>query len=75
MPADIAGDRLSRSMAELPIRTNYRLASLLRVAVSGEGRPTGNVEPIFTDLDAAADQEESDRGEVSRTKMGVALSR
>ena len=33
-----------------PIRTNNRLASLLRVAVSGEGRPTGNVEPIFTDL-------------------------
>ena len=33
-----------------PIRTNNRLASLLRVAVSGEGRPTGNVEPIFNDL-------------------------
>jgi hypothetical protein len=33
-----------------PIKTNNRLASLLRVAVSGEGRPTGNVEPIFTDL-------------------------
>ena len=35
-----------------PIRTNNRLASLLRVAVSGEGRPTGNVEPIFEDLQA-----------------------
>lgn len=33
-----------------PIRTNNRLASLLRVAVSGEGRPTSNVEPIFNDL-------------------------
>jgi photosystem II stability/assembly factor-like uncharacterized protein len=33
-----------------PIKTNNRLASLLRVAVSGEGRPTSNVEPIFTDL-------------------------
>jgi hypothetical protein len=33
-----------------PIKTNNRLASLLRVAVSGEGRPTSNVEPIFTEL-------------------------
>jgi photosystem II stability/assembly factor-like uncharacterized protein len=33
-----------------PIKTNNRLASLLRVAVSGEGRPTGNVEPIFNEL-------------------------
>ncbi len=33
-----------------PIKTNNRLASLLRVANSGEGRPTGNVEPIFQDL-------------------------
>lgn len=33
-----------------PIRTNNRLASLLRVANSGEGRPTGNVEPIFQEL-------------------------
>ena len=33
-----------------PIKTNNRLASLLRVAVSGEGRPTSNVEPIFNDL-------------------------
>ena len=33
-----------------PIKTNNRLASLLRVAVSGEGRPTGNVEPIFKEL-------------------------
>jgi hypothetical protein len=33
-----------------PIKTNNRLASLLRVAVTGEGRPTGNVEAIFNDL-------------------------
>jgi hypothetical protein len=33
-----------------PIKTNNRLASLLRVTVSGEGRPTGNVEPIFNEL-------------------------
>ena len=43
-----------------PIKTNNRLASLLRVANSGEGRPTGNVEPIFnelvTELKAETDQ-------------------
>ena len=33
-----------------PIKTNNRLASLLRVATTGEGRPTGNVEPIFNEL-------------------------
>jgi photosystem II stability/assembly factor-like uncharacterized protein len=33
-----------------PIKTNNRLASLLRVAVTGEGRPTGNVEAIFQEL-------------------------
>jgi photosystem II stability/assembly factor-like uncharacterized protein len=33
-----------------PIKTNNRLASLLRVAVTGEGRPTGNVEVILADL-------------------------
>jgi photosystem II stability/assembly factor-like uncharacterized protein len=38
-----------------PIKTNNRLASLLRVAVSGEGRPTGNVEPIFAELSAELD--------------------
>jgi hypothetical protein len=35
-----------------PIKTNNRLASLLRVVVTGEGRPIGNAEPIFTDLQA-----------------------
>jgi hypothetical protein len=33
-----------------PIKTNNRLASLLRVALAGDGRPTGNVVPIFNDL-------------------------
>ena len=35
-----------------PIKTNNRLASLLRVVQAGDGRPTGNVEPIFNDLQA-----------------------
>ena len=39
-----------------PIKTNNRLASLLRVAVTGEGRPTGNVEPIFNELVAGAER-------------------
>jgi hypothetical protein len=43
-----------------PIKTNNRLASLLRVAVTGEGRPTGNVESIFKDLVAEL-QAETDR--------------
>jgi photosystem II stability/assembly factor-like uncharacterized protein len=38
-----------------PIKTNNRLASLLRVAVAGEGRPTSNVEPIFAELSAELD--------------------
>ena len=33
-----------------PIKTNNRLASLLRVVEAGEGRPTSNVGPIFDDL-------------------------
>jgi hypothetical protein len=43
-----------------PIKTNNRLASLLRVAVTGEGRPTGSVEPIFAELTAEL-QAETDR--------------
>src|SRR5947199_2838754 len=35
-----------------PIKTNNRLASLLRVVVTGEGRPIGSAEPIFTELQA-----------------------
>jgi len=33
-----------------PIKINNRLASLLRVVQTGEGRPTGNVGPIFDEL-------------------------
>ncbi len=33
-----------------PIKTNNRLASLLRVVESGDGRPLGSVPPIFDDL-------------------------
>jgi photosystem II stability/assembly factor-like uncharacterized protein len=51
-----------------PIKTNNRLASLLRVAVSGEGRPTGNVEPIFNDLIAEL-KAETDRLEKTVTEQ------
>jgi hypothetical protein len=33
-----------------PIKINNRLASLLRVVNTGDGRPIGNAEPIFNDL-------------------------
>ena len=33
-----------------PIKINNRFASLLRVVTTGEGQPTGNVEPIFNDI-------------------------
>ena len=33
-----------------PIKTNNRLASLLRVVEAGDGRPTSNVAPIFNEL-------------------------
>jgi photosystem II stability/assembly factor-like uncharacterized protein len=35
-----------------PIKTNNRLASLLRVVQAGDGKPIGNAEPIFNDLQA-----------------------
>ncbi len=35
-----------------PIKTNNRLGSLLRVVEAGEGRPIGNAEPIFNELQA-----------------------
>jgi hypothetical protein len=35
-----------------PIKTNNRLASLLRVVLAGDGKPTGNTVPIFNDLKA-----------------------
>ncbi len=46
-----------------PIKTNNRLASLLRVAITGEGRPTGNVGPIFEELVAElkAEQDRLDK--------------
>jgi photosystem II stability/assembly factor-like uncharacterized protein len=33
-----------------PIKTNNRLASLLRVVLAGDGKPTANTGPIFEDL-------------------------
>jgi photosystem II stability/assembly factor-like uncharacterized protein len=35
-----------------PIKTNNRLASLLRAVTTGDGKPLGNVGPIFDDLKA-----------------------
>ena len=35
-----------------PIKTNNRLASLLRVVEAGDGKPTGNATPILNDLQA-----------------------
>ena len=43
-----------------PLKTNNRLASLLRVVEAGDGKPTGNVEPIFDDLKKEL-QAETDR--------------
>jgi hypothetical protein len=33
-----------------PIKINNRLASLLRVVETGDGKPVGNARPIFDDL-------------------------
>jgi photosystem II stability/assembly factor-like uncharacterized protein len=57
-----------------PIRTNNRLASLLRVAITGEGRPTGNVEPIFDELVAEL-KAEQDRLEKTLSTDLVTLNR
>ena len=35
-----------------PIKTNNRLASLLRAVTTGDGKPVGNAVPIFDDLKA-----------------------
>ena len=35
-----------------PIKINNRLASLLRVVNTGDGKPIANAEPIFKDLSA-----------------------
>jgi hypothetical protein len=52
-----------------PIKTNNRLASLLRVANSGEGRPTGNVEPIFNELVAELKAETDQLQHVISTQL------
>ena len=52
-----------------PIKTNNRLASLLRVAESGDGRPTSNVVPIFTDLKAELKKETDTLQQVTSTMV------
>jgi hypothetical protein len=53
-----------------PIKTNNRLASLLRVANSGEGRPTGNVESIFNELIAELRAETDQLEKVIGSQLG-----
>jgi hypothetical protein len=43
-----------------PIKTNNRLASLLRAVTTGDGKPVGNAVPIFNDLKAEL-KNETDR--------------
>jgi photosystem II stability/assembly factor-like uncharacterized protein len=43
-------NRSNQDPLNFPIKTNNRLASLLRVVEAGDGKPIGNVEPIFNDL-------------------------
>jgi photosystem II stability/assembly factor-like uncharacterized protein len=45
-------NRSNQDPLNFPIKTNNRLASLLRVVEAGDGKPIGNVEPIFNDLQA-----------------------
>jgi photosystem II stability/assembly factor-like uncharacterized protein len=45
-------NRSNQDPLNFPIKTNNRLASLLRVVEAGDGKPLGNVGPIFTDLKA-----------------------
>jgi hypothetical protein len=40
-----------------PIKTNNRLASLLRVVEAGDGKPVGNAVPIFNELQAELNAE------------------
>ena len=40
-----------------PIKTNNRLASLLRVVTTGDGKPVGNAVPIFNELKAELNTE------------------
>jgi hypothetical protein len=48
-----------------PIRTNNRLASLLRVVLAGDGKPTANTGPIFDDLKAEL------KGEADRLQVAI----
>ncbi|MCA1583267.1 MAG: glycosyl hydrolase [Acidobacteria bacterium] len=43
-------NRSNQDPLNFPIKINNRLASLLRVVNTGEGRPTSNVLPIFNDV-------------------------
>jgi photosystem II stability/assembly factor-like uncharacterized protein len=43
-------NRSNQDPLNFPIKTNNRLASLLRVVETGDGKPTSNVGPIFEDL-------------------------
>jgi photosystem II stability/assembly factor-like uncharacterized protein len=43
-------NRSNQDPLNFPIKTNNRLASLLRVVETGDGKPTSNVVPIFNDL-------------------------
>ena len=45
-------NQASEDPLNFPIKTNNRLASLLRVMQAGDGRPIGSIQPIFTDLKA-----------------------
>ncbi|HEY7290177.1 MAG TPA: hypothetical protein VH583_10100, partial [Vicinamibacterales bacterium] len=50
-------NRSNQDPLNFPIKTNNRLASLLRVVETGDGKPLGNVEPIFIDLQSELKQE------------------
>jgi hypothetical protein len=52
-----------------PIKINNRFASLLRVATTGEGRPTSNVEPIFNDIIAELKVETDKLQQVVATEL------
>jgi hypothetical protein len=43
-------NRSNQDPLNFPIKTNNRLASLLRVVEAGDGKPIGNIQPIFTVL-------------------------
>jgi photosystem II stability/assembly factor-like uncharacterized protein len=43
-------NRSNEDPLNFPIKINNRIASLLRVVEAGDGRPLGNVQPIFNDI-------------------------